>query len=74
MSFVKLMGSGAGRGLRIAAGAALIVAGIAAGATGGTILVIVGLVPLLAGVFNVCLLARLIGLDLRGRERAARRA
>jgi hypothetical protein len=73
MLFVRLMRSGAGRGVRIAAGAGLIAVGAAAGGTIGTILVIVGSVPLLAGVFNVCLFAPLFGFDLRGRERAARR-
>jgi hypothetical protein len=67
MSFVRLMRSGAGRGVRIAAGAALIAVGIAVGGTSGTILVIVGPVPVLAGLFNVCLVAPLLGLDLRGR-------
>ena len=45
MSFVSFMRSGAGRGLRIVAGAALIVGGIAIGGTGGTIFAIVGLRP-----------------------------
>jgi hypothetical protein len=62
---------GAGRGLRVVAGGALIVAGIAIGGTGGTIVAIVGVVPLAAGVFNVCLFAPLFGLDFMGRKRAA---
>ena len=66
MSFVSFMRSGAGRGLRIVAGGALIVAGIAIGGTGMTILAIVGVVPLAAGAFNVCLFAPLFGLDLHG--------
>ena len=70
MSFVSFMRSGAGRGLRIVAGGA-IVAGIAIGATGGTILAIVGVVPLAAGVFNVCLFAPLFGLDFAGHKRTA---
>ncbi len=64
------MRSGAGRGLRIVAGGALIVAGIAIGGTGETILAIVGIVPLAAGAFNVCLFAPLSGLDFMGRRRA----
>jgi len=68
MSFVRLMGSRVGRGVRIAAGATLIAAGIAAGGKSGTILAILGVVPLLAGVFNVCLVAPLLGLGLRGGE------
>ena len=71
MSFVSFMRSSAGRGLRIAGGGALIVAGIAIGGTGGTILAIVGVVPLAAGAFNVCLFAPLFGLDFTGHKRAA---
>ncbi|MCL2419652.1 MAG: DUF2892 domain-containing protein [Conexibacteraceae bacterium] len=72
--FVRLMGTHAGRGGRIAAGAALIAAGIVVGGVSGTILVIVGLVPLLAGAFNVCLVAPLFGLKLRGGACAPRRS
>ena len=71
MSFVSFMRSAAGRGLRIVAGGALIAAGLAIGGTGGTILAIVGVVPLAAGAFNVCLLAPLFGLDFTGHKRAA---
>jgi hypothetical protein len=58
--------------LRIVAGGALIVAGLAIGGTGGTILAIVGVVPMAAGAFNVCLFAPLFGLDFTGHKRAAR--
>ena len=71
MSFVSFMSSSAGRGLRIVAGGALIVAGIAIGGTGGSILAIVGVVPMTAGAFNVCLFAPLVGLDFSGHKRAA---
>jgi hypothetical protein len=53
------------------AAGALIVAGIAIGGTGGTILAIVGVVPLAAGAFNVFLFAPLFGLDFTGHKRAA---
>jgi hypothetical protein len=71
MSFVSFMRSGAGRGLRIVVGGALIAGGIAIGAAGGTILAIVAVVPLAAGAFNVCLFAPLFGLDFMGRRRGA---
>jgi len=71
MSFVSFMRSSAGRRLRIAGGGALIVAGLAIGGTGMTILAIVGVVPLAAGAFNVCLFAPLFGLDFMGHKRAA---
>lgn len=67
MSLVTFMSSTAGRALRIVAGLALIVIGLAVvGGTGGVILAVVGLVPLYAGAANVCLLGPLLGSDLRG--------
>lgn len=70
MAFVSFMSSTAGRLLRIVAGIALIVIGLAAGGTGGTILAVVGLVPLLAGIGNVCLFGPLLGADLKGNPRS----
>jgi hypothetical protein len=59
------MSSSTGRLLRIVAGVALIVIGLIAG--GGWIaLSVIGLVPLLAGLANVCLLAPLFGQPLKG--------
>jgi hypothetical protein len=49
------MSSWTGRIIRMAAGIALILIGLlAVGGTGGTILAVVGLVPLIAGLFNFC--------------------
>jgi hypothetical protein len=58
--FVKFMASTAGRITRIVAGAALIAWGLL-GLTGtvGIIVAVVGLVPLLAGLFDVCVFAPL---------------
>lgn len=69
MSFFRFMASKAGRGTRIVAGLVLIVVGALIGGA-GWILAAVGLVPLLAGVFDVCVLAPLMrrpfsGDDLR---------
>jgi hypothetical protein len=62
MGFARFMSSTAGRLLRIVAGVALIVIGLAAvHGVGGIILAIVGLVPLLAGLSNVCVFAPLFG-------------
>ena len=67
MPFVSFMSSTAGRALRIVAGLALIVIGLAiVGGTGGLILGFVGLVPLYAGAANVCLFGQLLGSDLHG--------
>ena len=68
MSFVTFMGSTAGRAVRVVAGLALIGAGIAVGGTAGVVIAVVGVVPLAAGTFNLCLFAPLFGCDLRGRR------
>jgi len=73
MGFAQFMSSGLGRGLRIVAGIILIAVGLAVvGGTGGIVLAIIGLVPLLAGVFDVCLFAPLFGAPLKGADVRAR--
>ena len=72
MGFSKFMASGAGRGLRIVAGLVLIVLGLfSVGGTGGIILAVIGAVPLVAGVADVCLFAPLFGGPLKGAEARA---
>ena len=62
MEFARFMSSSFGRLLRIVAGIVLVVLGLAVvHGTGGIILAIVGLVPLVAGVFNFCVFAPLFG-------------
>lgn len=62
MGFARFMTSLAGRLIRIAAGIALIVIGLfVIGGTGGIILAVVGLVPLIAPLVNVCVFAPLFG-------------
>jgi len=69
MGFAKFMSSELGRRLRIVMGVALMVIGLfSVGGTGGLILAIVGAVPLLAGVLDVCLFAPLFGAPLKGAE------
>jgi hypothetical protein len=58
---MKFMASPAGRITRIVAGILLIVIGLLVGDTVGIIIALVGLIPLLAGVFDVCVLAPLFG-------------
>ena len=71
MAFTNFMSSTAGRGLRIIAGLALIGIGLAViGGTGGIVLAVVGLVPLGAGVANVCLFGPLLGSDLHGNPKS----
>lgn len=68
MGFAKFMASTAGRLIRIAAGIVLVYVGYF-GMKGvkGDILAVVGLVPLLAGIFDVCLLAPLFGAPISGK-------
>lgn len=65
MKFAQFMSSGTGRLLRVVAGIALIVIGLIVGG-GWVALSFIGLVPLLAGLANVCLLAPLFGQPLKG--------
>ena len=65
--FVSFMASPAGRITRIVVGIALIVWGLM-GLTGtaGIIVVVIGLLPLVAGVFDFCVFAPLFGAPLNG--------
>jgi hypothetical protein len=72
MPLVSFMISPAGRALRIAAGIALILVGLVAiGGTGGIVVAVIGLVPIAAGVSNVCILGPLFGADIWGHPRGA---
>lgn len=65
--FFRFIASPTGRVIRIVAGLALIVVGLLAlQGLGGWILAIVGLVPLLAGLFDRCVFAPLFGLPFVG--------
>jgi len=67
--FVKFMASTTGRIVRIVAGLALIAWGLLGlGGTTGTIVAVVGLAPLAAGVFDFCVFAPLFGNPLSGRK------
>ncbi len=66
MSFAHFMANPIGRGVRVVAGLALIIVGLAIGSAGGYVLAIVGLVPLLAGILNVCLIAPILKAPFRG--------
>jgi len=65
--FVKFMASTAGRIVRIVAGLILIALGLlVVHGVGGIVLAIVGLVPLVAGLFDFCVFAPLFGAPLSG--------
>jgi hypothetical protein len=68
--FVKFMASPAGRITRIVAGIVLIVLGffVVNNTVVGIILIVVGLVPLLAGLFDFCVFAPLFGAPMSGKK------
>lgn len=69
MGFAQFMSSPFGRALRVIAGIALILVGLFV--TTGTvqiILIVVGLVPLIAGLFNFCVFAPLFGGPFMGKD------
>ena len=69
MAFLKFMASTAGRITRIVAGVVLIALGLlVVKDTGGIILAVVGLLPLLAGVFDICVLGPLFGTSVSGKK------
>jgi hypothetical protein len=68
-AFVSFMASPAGRLARILAGTALILWGLVVqGELLGYFLAGLGLIPLLSGVFNVCLIAPLLSGPIDGRN------
>ena len=67
MLFARLMANPVGRGIRVAVGLALIIAGLAIGSAGGYVLAIVGVVPLLAGALDVCLVAPILKAPFSGK-------
>jgi len=64
-NLTEWMSTSTGRATRVVAGLALIIVGLVAGG-GWLTLSIVGVVPLVAGLSNVCLLAPLAGRPLKG--------
>jgi len=73
-AFAQFMVTSAGRALRVVVGVALIVWGYTQmSTTAGIVLMVIGLVPLIAGALDLCLLGPLLGGPLRGaavRDRA----
>ncbi|MGK7313631.1 MAG: DUF2892 domain-containing protein [Candidatus Longimicrobiales bacterium M2_2A_002] len=71
-TFSTFISSPAGRLLRGIVGVGMIAGGIAMGGTGGTVLAVAGVIPLSAGVFDLCYISALLGGPIRGE--AIRRA
>jgi hypothetical protein len=68
--FISWMASSAGRITRIVAGLVLIALGffVVNNTIVGIILIVVGLVPLLAGIFDFCVFAPLFGNPFSGKK------
>ncbi len=65
--FIKFMASTTGRVTRVVAGIALVLWGLLGiGGTAGIVVVVIGLVPLLAGLFDFCVFAPLFGAPFSG--------
>lgn len=69
MGFAKFMSSAVGRIIRILAGLALIAVGLlVVHGVFGVVIAVVGLTPLLAGIFNICIFAPLFGGPFKGKD------
>lgn len=67
--FARFMSTPTGRIARVVVGAGLIYWGFTQlGSTTGIVLMVVGLVPLIAGLFNLCLVSALLGGPISGRR------
>ena len=62
------MASPTGRIVRVAAGILLIYLGVSIGTAMGWVVVVVGLVPLSAGLLDLCFISALLGGPIRGKQ------
>lgn len=67
MKFSQFMASPTGRIIRVVAGAILIAIGIAMKSTGGYVVAVIGALPLVAGILDVCIFAPLFGMPFKGK-------
>jgi DUF2892 family protein len=71
-AFVGFMQTPAGRVLRMVAGIVFIAVGaVFVQGVWGTVIAVVGMVPLIAGMVGICLVAPLAGYTLRGERRVS---
>lgn len=68
MRIARFMASPLGRGARVVLGIILIAVGLLFVGAPGWILVIVGLVPIVAGAANICLIAPILGVPFKGTD------
>lgn len=75
MKIVKFMTSPFGRGLRVLLGLVVMAAGLfVVGGTLGTIMAIIGMVPLAGGVLDFCVLSAALGYGFSGQQARAKLA
>lgn len=67
MKFSQFMANPMGRIIRVVAGAILIAIGIAMKSTGGYVVAVIGALPLVAGILDVCIFAPLFGMPFTGK-------
>jgi len=68
-AFARFMNSVVGRWTRFVGGSAMILGGLVLiGGSAGVVLAVVGLVPLLAGAFDICVLAPLLHTPFAGSQ------
>lgn len=68
VQFAKFMAGPIGRTIRFGIGIAVIAIGLMLHSVVGTIVAVLGLIPLAAGIFDWCPSALLFGLPLRARD------
>ncbi len=68
LKFAKFMAKPLGQIIKVASGAAIIWWGWTMGGTAGTIVMVVGVIPVIGGVFNVCGIAPFIGVPFKGKD------
>jgi len=67
MKFVEFMPTPLGRGLRVVLGGVLIYVGLnVIQGVAGTIVALLAIVPIVTGLMNLCLIAPLLGLPMKG--------
>ena len=67
-SFARFVASPAGRIVRVVAGLLLIYVGWSIGSTMGWVLLVIGLVPLSAGLLDLCFVSALLGGPIQGKQ------
>ena len=72
MAFAEFMATPLGRGLRVVFGGLLIYVGLnVVHGVAGTVVALLGIVPIATGILNICILGPLLGVPLRGSSRPA---